>query len=280
MKWKVDEKGNIVVNADGNPIALMDKEGKEEEVGIDVDHLWNKVPELQTEAKNNRLKYQALEKDLKTFEGIDPEKAKKALDITANLDAKKMVDANEMENLKKQLMENHNKDKEETVKSFEGKLQELSSTVEQKDSQIFNLMVSEQFSKSDFFGGAEPRTTLPPEVAVSYFGKYFKVEPIEGTDKLQVVGYMDEAGKEKIYSKSKPGAFASFNEALNTIIEKSPFKDKIIRASTGGGDHNPSKTNNGGVLRLSPEQARDTATYRAAKDRAAKEGLEVVLSDA
>lgn len=281
MKWKMTADGKAIqVDEKGNPISLVEKEGVETEVGIDVDHLWNKVPSLQAEAKKYREAKQELEKQVKLFEGIeDPEKAKEALQTVMNLDAKKLVDAGEMENLKKQLMENHTNQLNQTKKAYEDKIVNLEGLTQQKDGQIFNLMVSEQFSNNEHFAGKEPLTTLPPEIAKSYFGKHFRVEPVEeGSNQLTVVGYLDEAGKEKIYSQSQGGALAGFNEALKIIIDKSPFKKSIMHASSGGGDQRkPGQGNNGNILTLSREQARDPAAYQQAKAQAAEKGLQLVI---
>lgn len=282
MKWKLSADGkSIEIDDKGFPISLVEKEGKEEEVGIDVAHLFDKIPTLQAEAKGHREKLQALEKLHKPFVDLDAAKVKSALELTANLDAKKLVDAGEIENLKNQFIENHAAQLKETKGAYESQIEELQGIANLKDTQIFNLMVSEQFAKSDYFSGKNPLTTLPPDVALAYFRDNFKVEAQDGTSSLNVVGYYDGAGKDKIYSKSRAGDVADFSEALTAIIDRSPHKKSIMRASSGGGENQKPNTGvNGATLTISREQARDPNAYQQAKAQAQEKGLTLVMSDA
>ena len=59
------------------------------------------------------------------------------------------------------------------------------------------------------------------------FGQSFKVE--DG----KVVAY-DGSGN-KIYSRSKPGELAAFDEALEFLVEQYPQKDHILKASGNQG---------------------------------------------
>ena len=61
------------------------------------------------------------------------------------------------------------------------------------------------------------------------FGSAFKVE--DG----KIVAY-DNAGN-KIFSRSRPGELADFDEALETLVDQYPYKDQILKGSgaSGGG---------------------------------------------
>jgi len=81
------------------------------------------------------------------------------------------------------------------------------------------------------------------------FGQSFKVE--EG----KVVAY-DGSGN-KIYSRSKPGETAGFDEALEFLVENYPQKDHILKASG----------NSGGDSRTTQHQAGQKTMKRTAFDQ-------------
>ena len=79
------------------------------------------------------------------------------------------------------------------------------------------------------------------------FGNSFKIE--EG----KVVAY--DAQGQKIFSRSRPGELADFNEALETLVSQYPHRDHILKSSgangggapNGGGQHKTTKGNFGGT---------------------------------
>ncbi|HGK4128302.1 TPA: DUF6651 domain-containing protein, partial [Klebsiella pneumoniae] len=87
-----------------------------------------------------------------------------------------------------------------------------------------------------------------------------------------VVAY-DGTGN-KIYSRSKPGELASFDEALEFLVEQYPQKDYILKSSG----------NNGGGSRQSQHQAGQKTMKRdafdsldiAGKQNALKDGVTIV----
>jgi hypothetical protein len=87
-------------------------------------------------------------------------------------------------------------------------------------------MIGGSFSGSKFI---TDKIAIPADMLQARFGQSFKVE--EG----KVVAY-DGTGN-KIYSRSKPGELASFDEALEFLVEQYPQKDHILKASgnQGGG---------------------------------------------
>lgn len=224
-KYKMLEgdKG-IAVNDKGLPIIIND-DGSE--AGVDAIHLATKVPELNAEAKGHRLKAKEAEEKLAAFAGIeDPAAAVKALETVANLDAKKLVDAGEIEKMKSSILEAGQAKLDETKKAYEDQIAGLNEKLNAGQEQIFKLMVSDKFKSSP----TVETTILPPDMAEAYFGKHFKVEEKDG--KSVVVGYM---GEDPIYSQERPGEIASFEEALGTVIDKYPMKDRILKGSGGHG---------------------------------------------
>ena len=224
MPWKRNDDGTLVIGDDGNPLRI-DADGKEYAMSDDaLDTTLSNLGKANSEAADRKRKLRVAEEQLKHLEGIDdPEQffkdANKALETVKNLDDKKLVDAGEVENLKKSISD-----------SYEKKLTKMQEAIAAKDTELYTEKVSSRFAKSPVL----EKTVLPPDVAEAYFGKHFKIE--DG----QVIGYL---GDEKIFSQKNPGGLADFDEALTTIIDKYPMKDKIMKADPGGSG-TPSRSGN------------------------------------
>ena len=70
------------------------------EIAYNVPDLVNKISAVNAESAGRRKDIDALTSQLKAFDGIDPEKAKAALETVANLDAGKLIDAGKVDDLK------------------------------------------------------------------------------------------------------------------------------------------------------------------------------------
>lgn len=216
MKLKLTPEGHAVV-ADGKPVYVHD-DGKE--VAFDAPGTVATITRLNSEAKGHRERAEAAEAKYKPFEGIDdPAKARKALEMVANLDAKKLVDAGE-------------KDKAiaEAIKAVEEKYAPIAKEAETLKGQLHNHMVGGAFSRSKFI--AEKFATEGPagvEIAQALFGTRLKVE--DG----KVVGY--DAQGNKLYSRARPGELADPDEAIELLVEAHPHKAHLLKGSgaTGGG---------------------------------------------
>lgn len=231
MKYKMAEDGKIVVDEKGNPVVVDDDE---KEFGLDAIHLYSKIPSLQAEAKKYREAKEQLENEIKKFEKIkDPEKALKALEKVQNLDDSQLISLNEVEKLKESLIRVEQEKLEELKKNMQSLIEEKDSAIGKLKGDIYKTMVSSQFQKSSYFNGTNPKTILLPDIAESYFGKYFRIEKVDGATKI--VGYFDEGGQNKIYSKEKAGELAGFEEAIGEIILKHPMRESILKPSTGAG---------------------------------------------
>ena len=90
--WKLDAEGKIELK-DGNPI-YVDASGRESVMDVGA------ITRLNGEAKTHREAKEAAEAKLKAFEGLDPEAARKAVDTVKNIDAKKLIDAGEVEKVR------------------------------------------------------------------------------------------------------------------------------------------------------------------------------------
>lgn len=210
MKLKIDENGHVVVQ-NGCPVYVYD-DGKE--VAYDVPQAVSKITALNAEAKKHREDKEAAEAKLKAFEGIDdPVKAKQALETVKNLDDKKLIDAGEVEKVKAEM-----------AKGYEEKLAEANGKAEKLQSQLHQEVIGGSFARSKLI---TEKTILPTDVAQAYFGKHFSYEDGKIVAK-------DAVGN-PIYSRSKPGELADFDEAMETLINDYPNKDGILRPSGSSG---------------------------------------------
>ena len=230
LSYKKTENGNIAVDDKGLPMVFDDETGKE--LAIDAIHLYDKIPSLQEEAKRHRLDAVKYKEALAPFEGItDPAKALEALRTVDNLTELDLKKKDEVDRLL-QSTEMAWKTKFDGLnQSHAAALGAKDAELKHREGEVFSALVSSQFSKSPFFSGEAPTTNLIPEIAESYFGKHFKADRDEN-GKRKVVGYI---GEHAIYSKTRPGEHADFDECIAEIIDRLPQKDRILIPSEGSG---------------------------------------------
>lgn len=222
MPYKFDAQGQIVlqeVNGQKLPV-FVHPDGKE--APLDGDATVATIGRLNGEAKGHRERAEAAESALKPFKdaGItDPAAAAKALSTVANLDAKKLVDAGEIEKVKN-----------EAIQAVEAKYAPIVKEAETLKGQLNTHLIGGAFSGSKFV--AEKFAAEGPagvEIARALFGQSFKVE--DG----KVVAY--DANGQKLYSRSKPGELADPDEAIALLVDAYPHKAHILKGSgaQGGG---------------------------------------------
>lgn len=245
MKLKLDEQGHAVLQ-DGKPVYVHD-DGKE--VAFDAPATVATITRLNGEAKVHREGKEAAEKALKAFEGIeDGPAAKKALELVANLDAKKLVDAGEIEKVKSEI-----------GKAWETKYAEQESRANTFEKQLYEEKIGGSFSRSKLIAD---KLAIPADLVQARFGQAFKIE--DG----KTVAY-DQHGN-KIYSRARPGEIADFDEALEALVEQYPYRDSILKGSgANGGGALPGNGGNGGKKTFT--RAQFTALSPAEQATAAKE---------
>ena len=229
MKLKLDENGNAVLQ-DGKPVYVHD-DGKE--VAFDAPGTVAAITRLNSEAKGHRERAENAEKAVKAFEGIDdPAAAKKALATVANLDAKTLVDAGEIETVKTEIS-----------KAFQLQLDEVTGKAQTLEQQLYAEKIGGSFSRSKFIAD---KLAVPADMVQATFGQNLKVE--DG----KVVAY--DAQGQKIFSRARPGELADFDEAIETLVSQYPHRDHILKSSgangggaqNGGGNNQNTKGNFGG----------------------------------
>lgn len=212
---------------DDKPLYLDDKGA---EVAFDVVATTQTISRLNGEAKGHReAKEKALE-TLKAFEGLDAAAAREALDKLGNIDAKKLIDAGEVEKVKSEI-----------AKSYQTQIDELTGKLTAATSQTADLRREYAFTSSKF---VSDKVAIPVPFLQKTYGSSFKEE--DG----RLVGY--DANGQKIYSRANPGELANFDEALELLISADPYKDHILKGTTkpGGGAHNSQGGGNGGSKTL------------------------------
>jgi hypothetical protein len=221
MKLKLDENGHAVLQ-DGKPV-YVHEDGKE--VPFDAAGTVATIARLNGEAKGHRERAETAEKTVKAFEGItDPAAAKNALDIVSKLDQKKLVDAGEIDTVRNEIS-----------KAFQAQLDEATTKASGYEKQLYEERIGGAFSRSKFIG---EKLAIPGDMVQARFGSAFKIE--DG----KTVAY-DQHGN-KIFSRSRPGEVADFDEAIETLVEQYPYRDNILKSNAGSGGGSQQSNNSGG----------------------------------
>ena len=206
---KLDAEGQTVLQ-DGKPVYVGD-DGRE--FAADVPALQAQISDLNSEAKGHRLAAKAAKTELAAFEGLDADTARKAVATVNNLDAKKLVDAGEIEKLKASLTE-----------GFTRKLEESAAALAARETRIRELTVGNAFRSSS---AVTEQLTIPPDMAEEFFGRSFKV-----TEAGEIVGHY--ANGQPVMSADNPAKEASFEEAFAAILAAYPNRAAIMRTGPAG----------------------------------------------
>lgn len=214
--WKLDDNGAVVMK-DGNPV-WVNADGQEGTIAIDT------ISRLNAEAKTNRIRAEQAEAALKPFEGLDPTEARKAIDTLKTVDLEKMVDSGQIETVRNEIKSQYEKD-----------LAERDKQLNEVTGQFHSTLLNSAFTGSKFIAD---NIAVPADMLMAAFAKNFKVE---GSNVVAI----DSEGK-PIYSKTRYGEVADFDEALGLLVESYPHKDSILKAPSGGGTGNSGAGGNGG----------------------------------
>ena len=233
MKLKLDAQGNVVVQ-DGFPVWIAD-DGKE--IPYNVPDLVANLSRVNGESAGRRKEIDALTEKLKVFDGLEPEKARAALETLANIDAGKLLDAGKVEDLKKSISESFSAKILDLQKANETAEQEFTAKMEAKNASIRELMVRGAFDRSAYL---KEKTVLPPDIAFQSFGQYCEVVEVDGKLRNQ----WKTPDGQPLFSRANPGTPATDEEALEQIIDRYPMKENILKAAPGGSG---SSAGNGGA---------------------------------
>lgn len=215
MKLKTDADGHVVVQ-DGKPVYTTD-DGKE--IAFDAAGTAATIDRITTESKGYKTRAQEAEGKLKAFDGIDdPKAAKDALTKVANWGDKELVEAGKVEEIKAA-----------AIAAVEEKYKPIVERASTLEAALHGEKIGGAFARSKFIAD---KIAVPADIVQARFGTNFKLE--DGN----VVAY-DQSGN-KLYSKSSPGNAASFDEALELLVDAYPYKDSILKGTGGSGSGKPS----------------------------------------
>jgi hypothetical protein len=260
MKLKLDEQGHVVVQ-DGRPV-YVHEDGKD--APFDAVGTVNTITRLNGEAKSNRERAEAAEGRLKGFDGIeDGEAARHALETLKNIDEGKLIQAGKVEEIKTAAQRAAQEQVAAASKTHTEELAKAQQGLQQRDQTIHGLLIGGSFKGSKLIS---EKFAIPADMAESHFGKAFKVE--EG----KVVAYGEDGNK--IYSRVRAGELADFEEALETLVDRYPHKDHILKGSGGNGGGAPNGNNTSAGKKTVSRQQFDSLDP-AAKAAFARSGGEV-----
>ena len=220
MKLKVDGNGHVVVE-DGKPV-YVHSDGKE--VPFDAEQAVAKISQLNGEAKGHREKAEQAIGQLKAYDGLDAAAARTALDTVSKLDHKQLIDAGKVDEVRA-----------EVQKVYEGRLAVEADARKKAENALSNEMIGGNFSRSKF---VTEKLAIPPDLVQSHFGRNFAIEDgkVVATDSLG----------NKVYSRAKPGELATFDEAMEVLVENYPYKDSILKSTGGNGSGSQNNNQNRG----------------------------------
>jgi hypothetical protein len=222
MKLKLDEQGHVVLQ-EGKPVYIKD-DGRE--IAFDGKQAFDKIGQLTGENAATRQRAEEAEAKFKPFDGLDADIAKKALDTIRNIDDKKLVDAGKVEEVRAAAVKAYEEKLTAASAQHTTSLAELNGKLEKATNELYSEKIGGGFTRSKLIA---ERFAIPVDLVQARFGSAFKVE------NGQIVAY-DTAGN-KIYSPSRAGELANFDEALETLVDQYPYKDQILKGSgaSGGG---------------------------------------------
>ncbi len=209
---------------DGKPVYTAD-DGKE--IAFDAPTTVATISRLNAEAKGHREAKEAAEAKLKGFEGIeDGEAARKALETVKNLKDGELVTAGKVEEIKAAAKKAAEDTVAQAAKASAEQIKTLEGERDKLRDDLYSEKIGGAFSRSKFIAD---KVAVPADLLQAQFGTRFKVE--DG----KTVAY-DAAGN-KIYSRTKPGEIAEFDEALETIIDGYVHRAAILKGNghSGGG---------------------------------------------
>ena len=228
MKLKVDENGNAILN-EGKPVYIYE-DGKE--APFDAPAAMAKIGDLNNEAMKHRLSGKTAKEELEalkaTYADLDPATARKALETVKSLTEDQKNFEEQREKLKTEMQRIYEERESKLMKTYTETEKQYKKALQEKEHEVFNLKVTDQFANSPF---VKQKTIMTPDVAATMFGKNFQIEEWNG--QKRVVGFLNG---ERIISRERPGDPAGFEEALAVIFDAYPHKTTYLKTHDGGPD--------------------------------------------
>ncbi|MBY0238124.1 MAG: hypothetical protein K2X55_02310 [Burkholderiaceae bacterium] len=257
MPFKFDANGNIVTTGEGaqkQPVFVY-ADGRE--APFDADGTIAHISRLNGESKGHRERAELAEGKLKAFDGIeDGEAARKALELAKNIKEGDLIAAGKVQEIKDAAAASAKQAVADATRAAEAREKALADENAKLTANLNDHIIGGSFAGSKFIS---EKLAIPADIAQKVFGDRFKVEG----GKLVP---LDQSGN-PIFSATRHGEHADFEEALQVIVNQYPNKDHILKGTgASGGGAAGGKTGAGGadLSKLSPTE-RLTAARAGAK---------------
>lgn len=225
MPFKFDADGHIVLHeTNGQKLPVfIHPDGKE--APFDGDNTVTTITRLNGEARDHRIRAETAEARSKLFEGIeDAEAARKALETVRNIKDGELIAAGKVEEIKVAAQKAAQEQVEAASKAHAAELAKTKTERDGLQQQLYDERIGGSFDRSKFIAD---KLAIPGDMARAAFGKAFKIE--DG----KIVAY-DAAGN-KVFSRTRPGDIADFDEALEVLVDAYPHRDRILKGSGASG---------------------------------------------
>ena len=184
--------------------------------------LLKEVMDKKSKLKSAEDRAKELEARLKEFEGIDVEGVRKMLSEKQAEETRKLEEKGQWDSLKKQMAEEHSKEKSQ----LEAALTERDSILSQLRNQIAELTVGTAFASSAFI---KEDMTIPVGKARVLYSGHFEFK--DG----QVVAYDKASGADRSVLVDAQGEPLGFEAAIKKIIESDPDRDSLLKSKVRNG---------------------------------------------
>lgn len=196
---------------DGKPLYEAE-DGKA--IAFDAVGTRDTITRLNGEAKTHRERAEKAEAANKAFEGVDPTKAREAVEKLALIDAKKLVEVGDMDAAI-----------QAAIKPYAEKLAGAEKTNGDLSSALNKETIGNRFAMSKF--AADKLTPAGVDLVRTIYADRLKVE--DG----RVYGIRPDGSK--ITSMARPGEVADFDEVIEAFVDLYPHKDHILKGDIKGG---------------------------------------------
>lgn len=227
MPFKFNADGTIAIDAEKKLPIFINADGVE--AAFDADTTVANIGRLNGEAKANRIAKEAAEAALKPFKdaGItDAAAAAAALQTVGNIASGELTTAAKVQEIKDAATRTANEAVANATRAAEEKQRILTETNTKLTQDLNNHIIGGSFAGSKFIAD---KLAIPADIAQTFFGSRFKVD----SGKLVP---MDAQGN-PIFSATRHGEHADFDEAIQVMVGQYANKDMILKGSgaSGGG---------------------------------------------
>lgn len=213
FKVKLDADAKAVPMKDGKQLFVKD-DGTE--IEIDVEKTYMTVGSLRGESQERREKLQLMETQLQAWQGLGVEAAdaKKALDTVKAFNGKQAIDAGEIE-----------RQRADAAAAVEAKYKPVVERSAGLEKQLQNVSIGNAFGNSKFIS-EKVAEHIPRDMLQAQFAGNFEMKDGKLVAKLN---------GNPVYSPSSPAELASFDEALEVMVNAYPNKAQILKGTGAGG---------------------------------------------